>query len=101
VVNAFGPHQCARCSAFVQAKWKRGKVRPSRSHSKQKRLTSGRSGDQSCRSCNRAGDDLRTALDAARAAIPLSPLTYTDPTLTAGTTKINAARVTEVRNGVK
>ncbi|HYC61735.1 MAG TPA: glycoside hydrolase family 44 protein [Thermoanaerobaculia bacterium] len=45
--------------------------------------------------------ELRTAMDQARAAIGLSALAYTDPTLTAGTTKVKAAHVTDLRNGVK
>jgi photosystem II stability/assembly factor-like uncharacterized protein len=45
--------------------------------------------------------DLRGALDAARLLIPLSTLTYTDPTITADTTKVKAAHLTEARNGVK
>jgi hypothetical protein len=45
--------------------------------------------------------DLRTALDGARAILGLSALTYTDPTVTAGTTTIQAAHITEMRDGVK
>jgi hypothetical protein len=45
--------------------------------------------------------DLRTALDDARFSLALSTLTYTDPTITAGTTQIKAAHVTELRNGVQ
>jgi hypothetical protein len=45
--------------------------------------------------------DLRTALDAARAVLGLPPLAYTDPVITTGTTKIKAAHLTDLRNGVK
>jgi hypothetical protein len=44
--------------------------------------------------------DLRVGLDAARAALSMSALTYTDPTLTAGSTRIKAAHITELRAGV-
>jgi hypothetical protein len=44
---------------------------------------------------------LRTALDEAREDLLLSTLYYTDPTLTAMSTRIKAAHVTELRNGVK
>ncbi|HYK03006.1 MAG TPA: M12 family metallo-peptidase [Thermoanaerobaculia bacterium] len=44
--------------------------------------------------------DLRAGLDAARTALGMSALTYTDPTLTAGSTKIKAVHVTELRAGV-
>jgi hypothetical protein len=45
--------------------------------------------------------DLRTALDAARSTLGLGALAYTDPTLTAGTTRIKAAHVQELRAGVE
>lgn len=44
--------------------------------------------------------DLRTALDAARGVIGLPALTYTDSTITAGSTKVKAAHVNELRAGV-
>jgi hypothetical protein len=44
---------------------------------------------------------LRTGLNEARSVIGLSALTYTDPTLTAGATKIKAAHIHELRNGVR
>jgi hypothetical protein len=44
---------------------------------------------------------LRTALDQARAALSLSTLAYTDPTLTANVTPVKAAHVNDLRNGVK
>jgi hypothetical protein len=46
-------------------------------------------------------DDLRTALNQARSALGLSALTFTDPTLTAGTTPVKAAHVQQLRDGVK
>jgi hypothetical protein len=45
--------------------------------------------------------EMRTALDAARAAIGLTAISYVDATITAGTTKVKAAHVTDLRNGVK
>ena len=45
--------------------------------------------------------DLRSGLDAARSALALAALTYTDPTITASSTLMKAAHVTEVRDGVK
>jgi hypothetical protein len=45
--------------------------------------------------------DLRTALDAARATLGISAISYTDATLTAGVTTIKAAHLTDLRNGVK
>jgi len=45
--------------------------------------------------------ELRSALDAARAAIGLPALVYTDPTITPGSTVIKAAHVTEVRAGTQ
>jgi len=45
--------------------------------------------------------DLRTGLNEARSALGLSTLTFTDPTLTAGTTPVKAAHVQELRDGVK
>lgn len=44
--------------------------------------------------------ELRTALDAARSTLLLSTLSYTDPSLSAGT-RIKAAHVQELRNGTK
>ncbi len=45
--------------------------------------------------------DLRTALNQARTAIGLNALTFTDATLTPGTTLIKAIHLQELRNGVK
>jgi hypothetical protein len=45
--------------------------------------------------------DLRTALDAARSTLSLTALSYTDPTITAGSTAIKAAHITDLRNGTK
>ena len=45
--------------------------------------------------------DLRAALGAARNALGLLPVNYTDPTLSAGTTPIKAVHIQEIRNGVK
>jgi len=44
---------------------------------------------------------LRTALDQARAALGLSPLPYTDPTIIPGSTIVKTAHIADVRNGVK
>jgi hypothetical protein len=44
--------------------------------------------------------DLRTGLDAARAALTLPALVYTDATITAGATTVKAAHVNELRAGV-
>jgi hypothetical protein len=44
--------------------------------------------------------DLRLGLNEARSVLGLSALAYADPTLTSGVTKIKAAHVTELRNGV-
>lgn len=44
---------------------------------------------------------LRTGLDQARSTLGLPPLTYTDPTLTPGSTVVMAGHVQELRNGVK
>jgi hypothetical protein len=46
-------------------------------------------------------EELRTALDAARAAIGLPPLSYTDPVITPGATKVKAAHFNVLRAGVK
>ena len=46
-------------------------------------------------------DQLRTALDQARTALDLPPIGYTDPTITAGTTLVQAAHIQDLRNGVK
>jgi hypothetical protein len=45
--------------------------------------------------------DLRSGLDSARSSLGLGALTYTDPTITAGLTKLKAVHVTELRNGVR
>lgn len=45
--------------------------------------------------------DLRAGLDAARAALTFSALTYTDPTITAESTKIKAVHITELREGLQ
>jgi len=45
--------------------------------------------------------DLRAGLDDARSTLALSALSYTDPSLVAGTTAIKSAHITDVRNGVK
>jgi hypothetical protein len=44
---------------------------------------------------------LRTGLNQARSVIGLSALAYTDPTLTAGVTKVKTAHLHELRNGVR
>lgn len=44
--------------------------------------------------------ELRSALDPARSALSLSPIVYTHPTPSAGTSEISAADVTDLRNGV-
>ncbi|HEU4886585.1 MAG TPA: fibronectin type III domain-containing protein, partial [Thermoanaerobaculia bacterium] len=44
---------------------------------------------------------LRTGLNEARSVIGLSALTYTDPALTAGATKIKSSHIHELRNGVR
>jgi hypothetical protein len=45
--------------------------------------------------------DLRAGLDDARLALGLTALTYTDSTITAGSTKIKAAHIDELRNGIR
>jgi hypothetical protein len=45
--------------------------------------------------------DLRTALDAARTALSLSPMSYTDSTITSYSTIIKAAHINDLRQGVK
>jgi hypothetical protein len=45
--------------------------------------------------------ELRTALNEARAPLGLAPTPFTDPSLVAGTTRIKAAHVQEIRGGVK
>ena len=45
--------------------------------------------------------ELRTALNAARTALGLGALTFTDPTLTAQSTRIKSAHITELRDAVK
>lgn len=44
--------------------------------------------------------DLRTALDAARSTLTLGAIPYAEPSITAGSTKIKATHVTELRSGV-
>ncbi|MFL6247224.1 MAG: hypothetical protein ACJ74H_14425 [Thermoanaerobaculia bacterium] len=44
---------------------------------------------------------LRTGLNQARSVIGLTALTYTDPTLTAGVTKVKTSHLEELRNGVR
>jgi hypothetical protein len=46
-------------------------------------------------------EELRTALNEARVFLGLPALTYTDPVLTAGVTRIKAAPIDEWRAGVK
>ncbi|HEX6100974.1 MAG TPA: Calx-beta domain-containing protein [Thermoanaerobaculia bacterium] len=45
--------------------------------------------------------DLRAGLDAARAALTLPALSYTDPVIFARLTRVKAAHVTEARNGTQ
>jgi hypothetical protein len=45
--------------------------------------------------------ELRAALDAARSALGLSAITYVDSTITAGSTKIKAFHLVDVRQGVQ
>jgi hypothetical protein len=45
--------------------------------------------------------ELRTALDAGRAAIGVPALAYADVAITAAVTRVKAAHVTELRDGVK
>jgi hypothetical protein len=45
--------------------------------------------------------NLRTSLDAARSALGLPALTYTDPTITAGVTAVKTVHVEQLRNGTK
>jgi uncharacterized delta-60 repeat protein len=45
-------------------------------------------------------DELRTAVNAMQVAAGLSPSTFTDPTLTAGTTTIKRLHVTELRDAL-
>ena len=46
-------------------------------------------------------EELRSGLGEARATAGLSPLDLTDPTLTAGVTRITTQHVQELRSGVK
>jgi hypothetical protein len=46
-------------------------------------------------------DTLRTGLAAARAALSLSAVTFTDPTITPGSTRIKAVHVTDLRSAVQ
>jgi hypothetical protein len=45
--------------------------------------------------------DLRAGLDAARATLGLGAIGYVDPTITAASTRIKAAHLTQLRDGVK
>lgn len=45
--------------------------------------------------------EMRTALDFARFVIGLTAISYTDTTITAGATRVKAAHVSDLRNGVK
>jgi hypothetical protein len=45
--------------------------------------------------------ELRSALDLARSALGVGVLSHADPNITAGTTVIKAAHITELRNAVK
>jgi hypothetical protein len=45
--------------------------------------------------------DLRAALDAARAVLGLPALSYTDAVITAGSTTIKGAHITDLRNGLQ
>jgi len=44
--------------------------------------------------------ELRQAVNAVRAAANLGAVTWTDPTLTAGTTTVQAVHVTELRSNL-
>jgi hypothetical protein len=44
--------------------------------------------------------ELQSNLDAARSALGLGEISYTDPALTAGTT-VKAAHIQELRSGMK
>jgi hypothetical protein len=44
---------------------------------------------------------LRTAVNAMRATANLPAISYTDPTITAQSTKVKAAHVTELRAGAQ
>jgi len=46
-------------------------------------------------------NELRSRLDEARSALSLAPVSYTDPSITAGSTVIKAAHIIDLRNGVK
>jgi hypothetical protein len=46
-------------------------------------------------------EELRTALSEARAALGLPAVSYTDPVLTSGVSKIKAAHIEDLRAGVK
>lgn len=45
--------------------------------------------------------EIRSVLDAVRAALGLTPINYTDPTITAGSTKVKGAHITELRTGMQ
>ena len=45
--------------------------------------------------------ELRTALNEARIMLPLAPVTFIDPTLTPGSTRIKAVHIEELREGIK
>ena len=44
---------------------------------------------------------LRSALDAARAALGLAPEEWTDPTITPGVTPAKGVHIEQLRNGVR
>lgn len=46
-------------------------------------------------------DALRTGLSAARTALSLTAVSFTDPTITAGSTSIKAVHMTDLRGGVQ
>ncbi|HKV37416.1 MAG TPA: RHS repeat-associated core domain-containing protein [Pyrinomonadaceae bacterium] len=45
--------------------------------------------------------EMRTRLEEARAALALAPTSYTDPTLTAGTTPVKAVHIQQMRDSLK
>jgi hypothetical protein len=45
--------------------------------------------------------ELRAALDPARATLALTPVSYTDLTIVAGSTVIKAQHILDLRNGVQ
>lgn len=46
-------------------------------------------------------DNLRAGLDAARLALSLGGVSYTDPTITATSTGVRSVHITDLRNGVR